>query len=112
MKKYIKAAHNYEKLGEFHRKVMYNSDYKTMPYADLKAELTSILQQQDIGDAIQVDDRQLGGFRSSTMGNGYTFRKVASNRWHEVFDECRDLTDSELADKELRSEAFKRRLRW
>jgi hypothetical protein len=112
MKKYIRATHDYNRLKEFYIKVCYNKDYKTMPYADLKSELVSILQQQAIGDSFSVDNRVLGGFRSSTIGKGYDFRKVAPNLWEEIFGDYMNLTDSELAELELRSEGFKRKLRW
>ena len=112
MKRYIRAAHDYKQLNEFYQKVRYNKDYKTMPYVNLKSELVSILQQQAIGDSFSVDNRVLGGFRSSTMGTGYEFRKVAPNLWQEIFGDYKNLNDSELAELELRSEGFKRQLRW
>lgn len=112
MYRYIKATHDYRRLNEFYSNVRYNNDYKTMLRSELKSELVSILQQQDIGDSFSVDDRVLGGFYGSTKGTAYEFKKVAPNLWHEVFDDYKDLTDSELAELELRSEGFKRQLRW
>lgn len=112
MKRYIRATDDYNRLEEFYINVRYNKDYKTMPYVNLKSELVSILQQQAIGDSFSVDNRVLGGFRGSTMGTGYDFRKVASNLWEEIFGDYKNLTDAELAELELRSEGFKRKLRW
>lgn len=112
MKRYIKATHDYRRLSEFHSNVRYNKDYKTMLFSELKSELVSILQQQDIGDRFGVDDRLIGGFYGSAIGEAYEFRKVAPNLWHEIYDDYMDLTDSELAELELKSEGFKRQLRW
>lgn len=106
MKVYIRASDN--SLGKFYNKIKYDYDYKTAPYEKLKADLTSILQQLEIGQSICIDY----GLYSTDWKQTVYYTKVDINKWRNIHsDDGPEFTDSTLADEELHSEGFKRRLR-
>lgn len=69
--------------------------------------ILDVIQNADTGVSMPVDNRVLSGFRGNS-GSAYEFRKIADNKWKEIFDDFYDVSDKKLADMYVKSRGFKR----
>ena len=93
---------------EFSRELSGIKRDNSMTAAETENRLLALFSSAAIGTSITVDNRVLGGFRGSSSGVAYDFRKSGDNEWSEIFDDHSPVSNQELIRLLTRSTGFKR----
>jgi len=84
---------------------------QNMTASERESTMTDIAKQAAPGTTISVDNRAIGGFRGSSSGTAYEFRKTSNGDWEEIFGDYSTISSSKLASMYVNSRGFKRRIR-
>lgn len=80
----------------------------SMTVSERESVMTNITKQAAPGTSISVDNRVLSGFRGSSSGTAYEFRKLPNGNWEEIFGDYNTISSTQLANMYVNSRGFKR----
>lgn len=80
----------------------------SMTVSERESVMANIAKQAAPGTSISVDNRVLSGFRGSSSGTAYEFRKLSNGNWEEIFGDYNTISSTQLANMYVNSRGFKR----
>lgn len=84
---------------------------QNMTASERESTMTDIAKQAAPGTSLAVDNRVLGGFRGSSSGTAYEFRKLSNGNWEEIFGDYDTISSAQLAHMYVNSRGFKKQIR-
>lgn len=82
-----------------------------MTVSERESVMANIAKQAAPGTSLAVDNRVLSGFRGSSLGTAYEFRKLSNGNWEEIFGDYSTISSTQLAHMYVNSRGFKKSIR-